>query len=138
MNHHLSYQQWRNPCWTRIDLLLALYDETIAQLQKALETATEHGAEAARPLLQRFDLLLSGLVAGANPNGGELAVDFLRLYEFIAHCSQESSIVKLRAALNVLTMLREGLLGIREEAARLEREGAIPSADSQRLVLAVV
>lgn len=137
MNPYRAYEQVHAAGWTRIDLLLALYDGAIAQLEQSL-TLVEKGSESdARRALGQFQLLLSGLVAGVNPDGGELAVNFLRLYDFARHAAEEASAEKLRGALDVLTTLREGLGEIRPEAVRLEREGAIRAVDVTRLVCQV-
>ncbi len=121
-----TYQQQRAVGWTRIDLLLTLFDRAVSELEGALAAREAGGAEAARPGLLRFQGLLSGLVAGVNPEGGELAANFLRLYEFAFHCASQGKPEDLRAALTVLRTLREGLVEIRPEARRLEREGVVP------------
>jgi flagellin-specific chaperone FliS len=135
MNPYLAYQQQRsNLGWTRIDMLLALYDKAITRLEEAIAVVEEDGPGAARPLLLKYKLILGGLVAGVNPDGGEIATNFLRLLGFVAHCVDEASPEKLRGALRVLLTLREGLLGIHEEAVQLERDGVIPPVDSVPLV----
>jgi len=138
MNPYHAYQQQAYSSWLRIDMLLALYDGTIAKLEAAHAALVRKDAREARKLLDRGRLMLAGLVSAVDPSRGELATQFLRLYEFANHAIGAADPRSVAGALKVLRTLREGLEGIRPEAAELERRGQIPPADSQpRLRLTV-
>jgi flagellin-specific chaperone FliS len=128
MNPYRAYQQQAYSAWLRIDMLLALYDGIIGRLEAALSALARKNATEAKPLLGKARLMLAGLVSCVDPSRGEMADQFLRLYEFVNHCLDIGDAKQVEAALRVLRTLREGLEAIRPEAAQLERSGQIPPA----------
>lgn len=136
MNPHLAYQQQRLFGWTRIDMLLALYERAIDRLERA-RTALEHrDATAAGTLLVDAQVLLYGLVSGVNVEYGELPENFLRLYEFVLQNIRLGGVEKLAEAVQILNTLRTGLQEIRAEAVQLERAGEIPPLEATLAVQA--
>jgi flagellar protein FliS len=133
-NPYMAYQQQGTASLTRIDLILALHDGAIERLEQTLAALKQSAAAEVQLLLKKAELGVLGLANGLDLNGGELQDNLLRLYEFVTHCIKEGSPEKLESALEVLQTLRSGYQEIRPEAIRLEREGAIPSLDSVRLV----
>jgi flagellar secretion chaperone FliS len=130
MNPYAAYQNNQNPAWTRIDMLLALYDGAIGRLESAAMALRLNDVAKAAPLLERSLAIVAELAAGLDFRHGELPVNLLRLYEFAVHCIATRTVGKVEDALGVLRELREGMLGIRDEAVRLEREGVIPPANT--------
>jgi flagellin-specific chaperone FliS len=136
MKPYLNYRR-NEPStgWTRIDLLLALYDGALERLDKA-EAALRAGNEtAAVPLLVRVQLIVAELSAGVrldvNPEAG---TNMLRLYEFVANELRKPRQEGIANARKILRTLREGFEGIRAEANELERTGRLPSADRLQMV----
>lgn len=134
MNPYRAYQQQAYSAWLRIDMLLALYDGLIGKLEAARAALVGKDAPGARKDLDKARLMLAGLVSGVDPGRGEMATEFLRLYEFVNHCLDVGGVKDVEGALKVLGTLREGLQAIRPEAAELERSGQIPPADAQQTV----
>lgn len=128
MNPYRAYAQQACSAWLRIDMLLALYDGLIGRLEAARAALTRQDAREARKLLDKSRLLLGGLVSAVDPSRGEMAQEFLRLYEFVNHSLNVADDKHLGAAVKVLRTLREGLEAIRPEATELERSGRIPPA----------
>jgi hypothetical protein len=126
MSPHTLYERQASLAWTRIDLLLALFDAAIERGEQALAAGDE--AEARR-LRARARLAILALWAGVDREGPS-AGNFIRLYEFADHAFTEGGPEQMRGALSALRTLREGFVGIRAEAAELERCGAIPPADA--------
>jgi flagellin-specific chaperone FliS len=123
--------------WTRIDMLLALYDGLIDRLRQAVTALEANDAGTAGPMLMRAQTLVMELLAGVNPEAGDPSSrDLLRLYDFIANAIAQGDRRQLESAIRVLVTLREGFQGIRAEAAQLERDGVIPPLHSPRSVLA--
>ncbi len=128
MNPYRAYQQQSHSAWLRIDLVLALYDGLIGRIEAARAALLKKDAPEAKKLLDKSRLMLAGLVSGVDPNRGEMAAQFLRLYEFVNHSLGVGDVKSLDGALRVLRTLREGMEAIRPEAAELERSGQIPPA----------
>ena len=132
-----AYQQQAGTGWTRIDLLLALFDGTVAVIAKALAALERGDPEAARPVLARAQILVLGLASGLTLGAGEIANNLGRLYEFVLHGLGQGSAEPVSAALKVLRTVREGFEGTRQEARDLERRGAIPPVDATSGIQAV-
>src|SRR5207248_3698141 len=98
----------------------------IEKLEAASAALAKRDAAGAKLLIGRGRLILAGLVSSVNPDGSDLATQFLRLYEFVNHSLSAGDARGVEAALTVLRPLREGLQAIRPEAADLERSGRIP------------
>jgi flagellar biosynthetic protein FliS len=128
MNPYRAYQQQAYSAWLRIDMILALYDGVIGKLEAARAALVRKNATGAKQPLERARLMVAGLVSAVDPSRGEMAAQFLRLYEFVNHSLEVGDVPSIDAALKVLRTLREGLEEIRPEAAELERSGQIPPA----------
>lgn len=136
MNPYQKYRHQEEPIgWTRIDLLLALYDKALERLDRA-EAALRAGDRAtAIPQLAKTQLIVTELAAGVrvevNP---EANTNVLRLYEFVANELAKASFEAIASARKVLRTLREGFEAVRAEANELERTGRLPTADQLRMV----
>jgi flagellar secretion chaperone FliS len=131
MNPYLAYRQTQLHAlpWTRIDLLLALYDKAVERITAAEEALRAGDRPRALPLISKAQLIVLELAAGVRTDvDAATGTDMLRLYEFAAHELAAAGIDNLRSALRVLTTLREGFRTIRDEAVTLERTGRIPAA----------
>jgi len=133
-----AYKQRSTAGMTRVDMLLALFDSVVEQLKQAHEALAQNDSESARPFLAKAQLIVAGLASGIDPGQGELAVNSLRLYEFVSHCLHSGTVKEVEAAVKLLEILRDGFLEIRTEAVQLERAGTIPPADTIRLLQASV
>src|SRR5262249_16322708 len=128
MNPYRAYQQQAYSAWLRIDMVLALYDGVIGKVEAARTALVKKDVGEAKNLLTKARLMVAGLVSAVDPSRGEMATQFLRLYEFVHHSLGLGDVKNVDAALKVLRTLREGLEEIRPEAAELERSGKIPPA----------
>ena len=135
----LAYQKYRKDeptGWTRIDLLLALYDKALERLDRAEQALRANDAETALPQLAKTQLIVTELAAGVrvevNP---EANTNMLRLYEFVGNELVRASVEAIENARKVLRTLREGFEAVRAEANEMERTGRIPTADQLQMVL---
>jgi flagellin-specific chaperone FliS len=134
MNPYRAYQGQPYANWLRIDLLLALYDGAIEKLEAAVAAVRKPDRAAAMPLLARVRIIVAGLVVTVDRSRGDVAGQFLRLYEFVNHCLGTTDVKKLEAAANVLRTLREGSQSIRAEAVELERSEQVPPLDAVPII----
>ena len=123
--------------WTRIDLLLALYDGALERLDKAEVALRDGNVSDALPLLTRVQLIVSAMASGVRPDvNEEMATNMLRLYEYVSHELSQPRVEGIVNARKILRTLREGFEAIRDEANDLERSGRLPTADRLQMVLA--
>lgn len=112
--------------WTRIDMLLALYDRTIENIQTA-KAAYESGESNlyvdARIAASQCIL---GLHSGLDTQE-ESAQNVARLLHFVAVRLEEDNFDE---AILFLRKLRGTFAQIRTEASTLEREGKLPSFEA--------
>lgn len=121
---------------SRIDLLLALYDGALARLGKAEMALTNGDVPVATPYLAKTQLIVSELAAGVRVDIDEQnGTNMLRLYEFVANELRTPRLANVRNAVKILTTLREGFEGVREEANRLEKDGELVNAGRMQMVL---
>ena len=126
MKPYQIYQQQQAVSTTRIDLLLALYDKAHTHLSQALHALTQEELSTATSHLFKAQVIVYALASGVDPNYDHVAQNMLRLYEFMLHCLSFREAEKIQGALQVLTILREGLRGIESKARNLELSGKIP------------
>ena len=123
---------------SRIDLLLALYDGALARLAKAEMALTNGDVPVATPYIAKAQLMVTELAAGVRTDvDAEMGTNMLRLYEFVTHQLRTPRLGNVKTAVKILTTMREGFEGIREEANRLERSGELVAADRMQMVLEV-
>ena len=110
--------------WTRIDMLLALFDGTLEHIEQALATA-ESNQESSLHHRIRAISLVSVLRSGLDFQLGELPDRLNRLYEFVQEGLIRGDLEMMRSGHKVLCEVREGFRGIRSKAIELEQAGEI-------------
>lgn len=123
MHYHDQAMDTMVKGWTRIDMLIALYDRSISAIEMA-QNAKEAGdsIETANRILEANRMIL-GLHSGLNTDKYPLAVDVARLLNFVTLRLGEQ---RFDEAIHFLDKLRTSFSQIREEAAALEKTGSIP------------
>jgi flagellin-specific chaperone FliS len=129
MNPYKKYQGGTGQQPLRIDVILSLYEEVIERVQKTLEAAQRGDTAGVQKLLPPIHLIISALASAADGHAGELSLNLLKLFDFVVHCLKTPDAMHLEPALGVLRTLHDAFLTIRDEAAQLERSGAIMSVD---------
>ena len=110
--------------WTRVDLLLHIYDRAITSTE-ACEQAildddyvayTKHYIDAQKALL--------AIHSGLKPDESEVAFNVARLLHFAIGAMEQKDFA---TTVKVLSEIRDGYLAVAEEANEMERTGAIPA-----------
>jgi flagellar secretion chaperone FliS len=123
--------------WTRMDMLLAIFDGTLARLDKAARALTNGDIPVATPYLSKAQILVTQLAAGVRVEvDEEMGTNMLRLYDYVVNELKTPRLANVRNAVKILTTLREGFEAVREEANRMERGGELTAADRLQMVLA--
>jgi flagellar secretion chaperone FliS len=129
MNPYLTARSQPTPM-ARIDLLLALYDGALERLAKAQKHVRAGDKNAAYPLVNRAQLIVTELAAGVRLDvNAEMGTNYLRLYEFVVHRLKDLRPTNIADAIKILTTMREGFAAIRDEGVAMERRGEMPTAD---------
>lgn len=120
-----AYGQSRRE-WTRVDLLIALYDRAAETLDKVAE------AIRAKSDAPRFEshakaiLLMEQIVAGIDPAVASSSADVFRICEFAMNGLDAEDVDSILAAAKAFRTLREGFAAVRDDAIAMERRGEIP------------
>jgi flagellin-specific chaperone FliS len=114
-------------------MLLALFDGANERLELAIAALRRGERITALRLLTRAELLVCELASGVDPSY-ERAAEFLRMYNLASAAISAATIEQAEVALQILRSMRSVIASIREEAARLEREGLLPAAGAANIV----
>lgn len=137
MNPYAKNQQETTPSWTRIDMLLALFDGGVERCEQALAALERQDHDAARKFLIKARLIVMGLISGVLADGDPVTTTILQVYEFALHSLNQGGIEDVQGALKVLRMMREAFQKVRPEAVALERSGVIPPINTISTVQAL-
>jgi flagellar protein FliS len=126
MDPHQQYRRNSSYGWTRIDMLLHIYNHTINSLQNGADLL-KAGASPAEMITARMDaqkkiLLISD---GLAVDQGGTPVQIMRLCVYALDQIQTDSPDAWESAAHVLSKVREGFEGIQEAAREAERAGEI-------------
>lgn len=122
-----AYKSQSPQPWTRIELLLALYDRAVENLDNCLGSLAKN--DTASYVLQRTRAaaIVTAIRSGVLTEYGEIPNKVDQLCEYVQMCLAEGTGERISSARKVMNSLREGFKGICDEANRLERAGEIPS-----------
>lgn len=122
-----AYGEQQANAWTRIEMLIAIYDGAIDRIRRAesaLASSDDSAAEEHRLAAQQ---LVLQLISGIDLQFGTLAAQVHSLCVHVASELNQTTQQSLSHCGRVLWKLRDGFEGIRGEAIELEASGAIPN-----------
>ena len=120
------YKQQRALGWTRVDMLLALYDAAIRDLHQAIEAYENENKDIAQQKRLHASRIVVQLQVGLDFDYGEIPQRIAQLCEFVQHCLLTGGLDEVKSALKVLGTLRDAFATIRDEAVSMEAAGQIP------------
>ena len=130
MNPQLKYKTVQSYSWTRVDMLILVYDQAVSALSEGARLLEQNrGAELPAVKLRAMKTLLA-IAEGLNLQKGELPIQVLRLVVFALDQIRIESAEAWRSAESVISTLRAGFLEIQDEARKDEYEGRIPALDA--------
>ncbi len=131
-----AYADNRDLGWTRINLILAVFDGIVRKLEQARVVFAGGNAAAAKDALARAQIGVAALAASVGSDGQEISANFLRLYEFVCRRLGQGDEAAIDDALRVLNPLREAFEAARLQARDLERSGVIPPLSAKPVLQA--
>lgn len=122
-------------------MLIALYDGVIQQLERGIEAIEAGDASVEVDSKLRSAALIEMIESGLddqNEDATELVDSIRKLCDYSRLCIKEGTADHLRSAALVLSNLRDGYVGIRDEANELENTGVIPPLEMRKEMNTVV
>ena len=117
--------------WSRIDMLLEIYDCAISSFQQAKSSLeAENELEFAQHFIKGQKAILA-IHAGLKPDEHDIAFNIARLLHFVLQKIEERD---FDSTITVLTSMRSGFAAIQNEANQLESKGEIPSMPTDEVL----
>lgn len=130
MNPHLKYKTTQSLAWTRIEMLLLIYDQAVMTLNEGAKLLESDRSSELTPISLKAMRTLLMIADGLDLNQGELPAQVMRLVVFSLDQIRTQSPDAWRSAAHVMSKLREGFQEIQEQARNDEYEGRIPSLNA--------
>ena len=113
--------------WTRVEMLLQLYDRAIMALEGAeMALKMDNQDSYVKYYIESHKVLLA-IHSGLKPNEYEVAYNVARLLHFVSICIGEKN---FKDAIKILGELRIGFAAIAHDANELEKCGEIPTMEA--------
>jgi len=124
------YQQSQATSWTRVDMLLALYNKTVQTLEAGIESLSANDTSAFdRHQLMAFRCI-TAIIEGIDPKQGPICENILQLCTYAIRSSAQRDLKSWQNAHSIIMQIRDSFFQIREEAIKLELDGEIPPLNS--------
>lgn len=128
---HSAYRRSKATSLTRVDLLISLYEKTLATLDVGIEAKrTDNDAAFQSAHFTAWRCVLA-LLDGIDPERSEVCENTQRLCLFAARMILESNEESWQNAKRVLQPLHDSFAQIRDEAVAMELNGEIPTLNFQ-------
>ena len=129
MNPYQKYKQISSRSWTRVDMLLVVYDQVVTALNDGVRLLREGRTTELPAVRLRAMRTLLAIADGLDLNQGDVPNQVLRLVEYSMEQIKSQSADAWLSAAEVINKLREGFQEIQEQARKDEYEGRIPALD---------
>lgn len=133
MNPHLRYQTTQTYSWTRIDMLLTIYEHVVASLTEGAVLLEQDRPSQLLPVRIRAQKALLAVADGLDLEQGELPTQVLRLVVFALDQVRTDEASRWRSAARVMSTLRDGFAEIQDQMRLAEYDGKIPALDAVRV-----
>jgi flagellin-specific chaperone FliS len=130
MNAHLKYKSVQTYSWTRVDMLVLIYDQAVTTLNEGARLLEQNRTADLPPVSLKALRILLAIADGLDLRQGELPTQVLRLVVYALDQIRIPSAEAWRSASSVMNTLREGFVEIQDQARRDEYEGRIPALDA--------
>ncbi|MCA9033717.1 MAG: hypothetical protein KDA91_01245 [Planctomycetaceae bacterium] len=131
MNPQLKYKQAQSFSWTRIDMLLLIYEKAVHHLTDGVHLIEKGDTKSLilkRLSVQRVVLMI---MEGIDPQfeESEIPRQILRICRYVIERTESDSLDDWRSALNVIQTIREGFQAVQDDARAAEYSGLVPALD---------
>jgi flagellar protein FliS len=126
MSPHNAYRKQVQTAWTRIDMLLAVYDVTVETLDKGIDLLNRQDLMNYAPVQLKANQCYLALLDGIDLESGGVTAQIHDLCVFCIGQIAEPDAGAWTTARTVTSTLREAFQAIRSEGNELEATGVIP------------
>lgn len=130
MNPHLKYQSTSSLSWTRIDMLLVVYDKVSQSLQEGLRALAGNRPEELQLSRMGVQRSVLTIVDGLNLEVGDTPAQILRLCLYVLEQTRTDSPEAWRSSLQVMQTVQQGFEAIQQTAREAEYRGELPALDT--------
>lgn len=127
MNPYSKYKEQTLYSWTRIDMLLVVYEQTISSLQEGISQLEAGETDRMPSIRLRAMKCLVTIVDGLNLDLGETPRQVMRLCLYVLDQIERNDAEAWRSAEKIMQTLYEGFATIQNEAREAEHRGQIPA-----------
>ncbi len=130
MSRHVNaYRQVQAQSWTRVDMLLALYDKALLMVEAGIHLLEQGRIEDISPARVQVQRLLLGLIDGMDLEKDETSQKMAQVLMFAMRRASLDDPSAWRDALRIIQPLSDAFHEIRDQAVAAERRGEIPPLD---------
>jgi flagellin-specific chaperone FliS len=132
MNPHLKYKTAQSWSWTRVDMLLLVYEQAVSSLNEGARLLEQNKLREFPAVQFRAMRALLAIADGLDLQKGDLPINILQLVVFSLDRVKAREASEWRDAARLMNTVREGFMEIQDEARKAEYEGRVPALDSIR------
>jgi len=129
MNPHTRYRTSTAYSWTRIDMLLMIYEKLVHALQEGVRLLEKQQTRELVPVQIQVQRCITLIADGLDMSAGDVPRNVARLCLFTVDNTRTDSLEGWQASLRVMSQVRDGFQQIQDEARELEHSGKIPALD---------
>jgi len=129
MTGRSAYGRSKGLSWTRIDMLLHIYDRTIERMQEGISALDEGDLERVPTCRVQVQKGLLLIVDGLNVESSEAEQRILALCIFVMRQMATESQQEWQAACRILRTLRDGFREVAPAARDAEAQGIVPAIE---------
>ncbi len=129
MNPQLKYRQASTFSWTRIDMLLMVYEKAVQSVQEGVLLLQEGRSDELAVSQMKVQRALMTIADGLNPQVDDTPAQIAQLCLFVLEQTSTRSLDAWQSSLEVMQTLHEGFVQIQDQAREAEYSGKIPALD---------
>jgi flagellar protein FliS len=130
MDPRSRYKSTQSLAWTRVDMLLLIYDQAVSSLTDGALLLEQNRTSELLPVSLKAQRALLMLAEGLRLDRGEIPTQVLRLCVYSLDQIRTESAPAWRSAAKVMATVRDGFRAIQDQARAAEYEGQVPALDA--------
>lgn len=126
MDPRSQYKSTQATSWTRIDMLLHIYDHAICALKAGMQALDRNESLDSGSLRRDAQTRVMLIVEGLDLKQGEVPQNIMRICTHILDVTCRDDACEWERCASLLEVIRSGFAEVQDEARQAEADGAIP------------